>query len=238
MNEHRPNFVFVPGAWAGAWIWEATVQRLRAQGHQAQSLTLSGLEPHSTDTSHISLETHVQDVMDLITGQNLDDVILVGHSYSGVLAGLVTERLSEHIVHTAFVEAFIPQQGKSLLEVAGLDVDAEQAAIEQHGGRWPAPTQAELAHQRHLRPEQLDWLLANSLPHPGRTVCEPAQVEGTLVDKPVTYISNHTSVKDLPEHLAAFKQSPTWTFQSLQGGHWLMLSKPKELTQILADIAS
>ena len=151
---------------------------------------------------------------------------------------MVTERLPERIAHTVFVEAFVPQDGKSLLEVAGLDVDAEQRAIQANGGRWAAPTRAELERQPYLTPEQRDWLIEKSVAQPGRTVTEPVQLATSLADITATVISSHRAADDLPEPLAKLKESPTWSFKRLEGGHWTMLSKQRELTQMLSDITT
>ena len=88
----------------GAWVWEPLAVRLRAYGYDVHALTLSGLSG-GTDASKIRLETHVVDVMSFIELAQLDQVVLVAHSYSGIIAAIVAGRLPGRVVHTIFVKA-------------------------------------------------------------------------------------------------------------------------------------
>lgn len=82
------TFVLVPGAWMGAWIWHAIVEGLRAAGYSARTLTLEGLEPGLTREARgaVDLAQHVEQVARLIEDEDLRDVVLVSHSYSGIVA--------------------------------------------------------------------------------------------------------------------------------------------------------
>lgn len=141
------DFVLVPGVWAGGWLWDDVARELQSEGHGAHPVTLSGLDGSGTGET-VGLDTHVEDVRAFIASRDLDTVVLVGHSYSGIVVGQVSSRYPDLVSHTVFVEAFLPVQGRSLLEVSGLDVDEETALIDGHGGFWPAPRREELVTRR------------------------------------------------------------------------------------------
>jgi pimeloyl-ACP methyl ester carboxylesterase len=117
-------YVLVPGAWAADWIWDETASRLRGFGHTVHALTLSGLGG-TGDAADVDLSTHVQDVLDHIRAHDLDRVVLVGHSYAGVVVGQVAASAPDLVAHTVYVNAFLPVEGRSLLEVSGLDEEHE-----------------------------------------------------------------------------------------------------------------
>src|SRR5881397_2048041 len=108
------NFVLIPGSWMGPWVWERVARGLGDLGHHVSLVALTGLETtYGDDVSSVSLETHVNDVISVLQDKNLHDVILVGHTLTGAIAGIVTDRVPERVVHTVYVEAFLPHDGKS-----------------------------------------------------------------------------------------------------------------------------
>ena len=111
------EFILVPGAWAGGWLWDEVAQELRKKGHETHQLTLSGLDGKS-DPGDVRLKTHVEDVRSYIASRDLHSVVLVGHSYSGFVVGQAASQHPALIDHTIFVEAFLPVAGRSLLEVS------------------------------------------------------------------------------------------------------------------------
>src|SRR5438105_15953258 len=133
------KFLLIPGAWMGAWVWEPVTLGLRALGHHVHPVTLSGLS-EDADVSDVGLATHVDDVLSILESGDLRDVVVVGHLYSGIVAGQVADRAPERVAHTVFVEAFLPCDGKSML--AALDErqrEDELRQIAENHGRWPAP---------------------------------------------------------------------------------------------------
>jgi pimeloyl-ACP methyl ester carboxylesterase len=101
--------VLVHGAWAGAWAWLRVADRLTARGHRVFAPALSGLGERS-HLAHLAIElsTHVDDVVNEIRWKDLDGVVLVGHSYGGIVITGVAERVYERIASIVYVDAFIP----------------------------------------------------------------------------------------------------------------------------------
>ena len=133
-------FILIPGPWMGAWAWEPVAQGLRGRGHHVLPVTLSGLSSPDADVSAVGLNTHVDDVLSLLQAEDLRDVIVVGHSYSGIVAGQVADRAPDRVTHTVFIEGFLPHHGKSMLHAFPERQRAEELQlIADNHGRWPAP---------------------------------------------------------------------------------------------------
>lgn len=125
------RLILIPRAWSDASIWKLFVNELYNLGIQSHSITLDGLNKEITE-KHIDLEPHIQNVVNFIETHKTDQFYLVGHSYSGFVAYLAAERIPDKIVGLVFIEAFLPENNKSLLEVAGLDVASETKSIEEN----------------------------------------------------------------------------------------------------------
>ena len=169
------TFVLIPGAWMGGWVWDDLAAQLRERGHTVYAPTLVGLDEGARETGDVRLTTHVEQVVALLNEEDVSDAILVGHSYSGLVAGEVADRRLERVSHTVFVQAFLPRDGRSLIDDWSNDPAAraqEIASIAAHGGTWEAPI-AGLAAEADLSPAQRKWLAARFVDHPGRTITDP-----------------------------------------------------------------
>lgn len=106
------TFVLIPGACHGGWWFEPVAQRLRELGHIAYAVTLTGLgdRAHLLNAS-VNLDTHIRDVLALLENERLDEVILVGHSYAGMVVTGVADRMGERVDALMYVDAFVPGNG-------------------------------------------------------------------------------------------------------------------------------
>ena len=233
------DFVLIPGAWMGAWVWEPVTRGLRELGHNVCPVTLSGLDEEDADVLDIGLETHVDDVLSILEEGDLRNAVVVGHLYAGIVAGQVADRAPDRVAHTVFVEAFLPHDGEPMLDaISEHGREEELRQIAANRGRWPAPGAAEVAHERDLSAEQARWLAERFVDHPGRTVSEPAILKRPLGERKATYIVCTMGGHSASEDVAAMRKEPNWTFRTLEAGHWPMVSAPDELVALLAEIAS
>jgi pimeloyl-ACP methyl ester carboxylesterase len=109
----RFDFVLVHGTWLGAWIWKEVVPLLFAAGHRAYAPTLTGTgERAHLIGPDVGLETHIQDIAALIDSHELDRVVLVGHSFSGIAVTGVADRRRDRIAHLCFFDAIVPTPGR------------------------------------------------------------------------------------------------------------------------------
>jgi pimeloyl-ACP methyl ester carboxylesterase len=236
----KNTFVLIPGPWMGAWVWEPVAAGLRSRGHQVRPVTLTGLASPDADVSAVGLDTHVDDVLQILKKENLRNVIVVGHSYSGLVAGQVADRAPHRVTHTVYVEAFLPQHGKSMLNAFPERVHAQELQlIADNKGRWPVPDASVVADGQDLTMKQARWLTERFVGHPGRTLAEPAALTHPLTHQRATYIvctKEHVS-GEISHDISAMRSAPNWTFHTLDTGHWPMVSAPDRLTAILAEVA-
>ena len=102
------------GAWGGGWDWRHVDHLLTADGNTVYRPTLSGLGEHSNfNSTNIDLETHIQDVVNVILWEDLHDVVLVGHSYGGMVITGVADRIPDRIKHVVYLDATLPNNGES-----------------------------------------------------------------------------------------------------------------------------
>lgn len=224
------TFLLIPGAWMGQWVWDDLKSRLEKRDHHVHTLTLRGLKPDK-DAKAVGLQDHVDDVIQYMNERGLADVILVGHSYSGVVVAQVADRIPDNLAQLVFVEAFLPVHGQNLLECAGLDVDEEIRVIENNNGTWPPPTLTELRHQPYLSEVQVNHLHQKLTDHPGRTVRDPVGIRSERLPVPSVFIGEHLGLSDRQKALYGHVSHHT-----LPGGHWPMLTKPEELAKTLSTL--
>ena len=114
------TFVLVPTACNGGWYMKGVARPLEAAGHEVYRPTLTGLgERAHLLTREVGLETHIQDVVNVLVFEDLSDVVLVGHGYGGAVSRGVAERVPERIAQILIVDAILQGDGESLLDVMG-----------------------------------------------------------------------------------------------------------------------
>ena len=123
-NQSPKHFVIVHGAWGGGWDWRAVDSILTRQGHTVDRVTLTGLGDRVHLASpNIGLDTHITDVVNVIEFEKLTDVVLLGHSYGGMVITGVAERIPQRIRHLVYVDAFLPESGESVKKLADTGFD-------------------------------------------------------------------------------------------------------------------
>jgi pimeloyl-ACP methyl ester carboxylesterase len=154
LMSEKPPFVLVHGAWNGGWCWDRVRPPLEAAGHRVFTPTLTGLgeRAHLRDPLP-TLETHVQDVMGLIEAEALEDVVLVGHSWGGMVTTAVADRTKPKLRRLVYLDAAVPADGCDFAaHIPGLDAESAErrrAAFRQLSpdGVWLPPVGAEMARR-------------------------------------------------------------------------------------------
>jgi pimeloyl-ACP methyl ester carboxylesterase len=149
------TFLVCHGAWSAGWAWKKMHPLMAAAGHRLVTPTYTGLgeREHLTNRS-IDLETHIQDTLNVIRYEDLRDIVLIGHSYGGMVATGVADRARDRIVQLIYLDAFVPDDGQSLLD---LNEPARQRMQElaKAGDGWrlpPNPTPPDTS------PTDVEWL--------------------------------------------------------------------------------
>ncbi len=113
-----PVLVSVHGAWAGGWQMKKVVPLLEAKGYKVHCPSLSGLGEHyNTATPDIGLSVHIDDIVNYIVFADLHDVILLGHSYGGMVITGVADRIPERISRLIYLDAMLPENGENLMAI-------------------------------------------------------------------------------------------------------------------------
>ncbi|MGW0433234.1 alpha/beta fold hydrolase [Micromonospora sp. NPDC003197] len=226
------EFVLVAGAWLGSWAWDEVVPALRAAGHGVHPLTLSGLaEKQGVPAGQ---QTHVQDIVDMVERHDLRDVVLVGHSYSGIPVGQAAERIGERLTRVVFVDSEVPVDGESFASGWWQGPAAFIATIAENGGFWAPLTAADCAGQG-LTDDQIARFVAGATRHPGATLTEPAVLARPLGALPTTYVKCLLDGPEPNPTVSALLTSGHWQLVKMDTGHWPMFSQPEELARVLLD---
>jgi pimeloyl-ACP methyl ester carboxylesterase len=235
------QFVLVPGIWLGGWVWRKVGVRLAAAGHSTWTPTLTGLGERSHIVGPwIGLETHVDDVVNVIEREGIDELVLVGHGYGGTVAAAVADRAPERVARLVLVASSVPQDARAVVDVAApwLRALIEGAPKSQDGVRvLPIPPADELG--RHVAVSDMSdadrtWFWANAAAHPVRSLERPVTLSGAAEEVPTTY------VRCLADEMVTgpVRQLPIdWEVRSVRSGHWPMVTRPDELTDVLREAA-
>jgi pimeloyl-ACP methyl ester carboxylesterase len=226
------RFVLVAGARLGAWAWDEVVSELREGGHEAYALSLSGLAEKQRIPA--GQQTHVRDIVDEVGRRDLRDVVLVGHSYSGVPVGQAAQLIGDRLARVVFVDSNVPVDGESFLD--SFPSDHIKKALAENGGYWPTDP-ADYAGQ-DLTDEQIARMVTDGTPHPGATLTEPAVLAHQLADLPATYVKCLLDGDELPAPVDELVASGRWELVRMDTGHWPMFSQPRELARILQESAT
>ncbi|WCN84114.1 alpha/beta fold hydrolase [Micromonospora sp. LH3U1] len=223
------EFVLVAGAWLGSWAWDEVVPPLRAAGHGTHPLTLSGLADKQAVPA--GQQTHVRDIVGEIERRDLRDVVLVGHSYSGIPVGQAAERIGDRLTRVVFVDSEVPVDGDSFASGWWQGPAALESLIADNGGYWPLGA-GDLDGQG-LTDEQVTRFIEKSTPHPGATLTEPAVLTRPLGELPATYVKCLLDGPEPNDTVATLLTSDHWRLLTMTTGHWPMLSQPAELARLL-----
>src|SRR5215831_5722049 len=138
------TFVLVHGAWHGGWCWKKVTPLLRAAGHEVYTPTLTGLgERVHLASPKVDLTTHIQDVVNVLDYEDLHEVVLVGHSYGGVVIAGVADRVPSRVGHLVYLDAGVPHNGEGYLDLLPnlRALIEEDSRLNGDGWRVPPPTE-------------------------------------------------------------------------------------------------
>src|SRR5215210_882904 len=134
------TFLVCHGAWSAGWAWKKMHPLMAAGGHRLVTPTYTGLgeRAHLANPS-IDLETHIEDVLNVIKYEDLSDIVLVGHSYGGMVATGVADRARDRIAQLIYLDAFVPKDGQSLADLVGPKGHARMRELVKAGDGWRLP---------------------------------------------------------------------------------------------------
>lgn len=228
------DFVLVHGAWHGGWCWRRVADRLRAAGHNVWTPTLTGLGERSHLFSpDITVQTHIQDILNVIKWEMLDDIVLVGHSYGGPVISGVADAMPERIRTLVYLDAHVPKHGQSLLDMAtGERGQMLRGLLQQHGDHLP-PTPA--ATFGVTDPDDARWVDDLCTNQPAGCFTSPVHLTGAWGDvaRRIYVLAGGYVGSYFHDYAERFRDDPSWEVDVLPTGHDMMVTMPAEVAELL-----
>ena len=220
------TYVFVHGAWGGGWDWRVVDSLLTLRGHRVVRASLTGLgERVHLASPGIGLATHIDDVVNAILWDGLRDVILVGHSYGGMVVTGVADRIPERIRRVVYLDAFLPQSGETALDL----VDSSGAAFLRTNARdgflipvWVTDVSA----------------IPRDVPHPLRTFTDTLRLSNPAASRiPASYILTFEpgTTPDPFQRFADRAAARGWPVHRMEADHIPERSAPAALVTLLLE---
>jgi pimeloyl-ACP methyl ester carboxylesterase len=237
------TFVLAHGSWCGGWCWSRVADRLGAKGHSVYALSFTGMGDRSHLISRdITIDTFVEDLIQIIISKELTKVVLVGHSFGGVPISGVADRLPERIAHLVYLDAVVVESGKSAFSYYPKEeVEARIRAAEEatNGLAVPVPDPLPIVwgHGRDGDPDY-EWVRRQLSPHPLRSYTTPLTLRAEVGNGlPRTYV---TSTKPGHPALEASRQLVRswrgWRWIELLTPHNSMITHPDEVVGVLLTL--
>lgn len=223
----KQTFVLVHGATAGGWEWKRTGKFLADDGHTVHRVTLTGLgEKSHLNSTNVDLQTHIDDVVNLILFEDLHDIVLTGHSYGGMVITGVMDRVPERIKHVVFLDAAVPEDGQSLWD--------------HFGGQGMDPKRFTDGFM------QVPWVKADAKPPHSvkqsiRCFNQPVSFKNPAAKAlDVTYVAFVPKDKSADERAKTDKSwlravSRGWTIRTFPGGHVAQQEDPRGVATLIEE---
>ena len=234
------TFVLVHGAWHGGWCWARTAAALRGLGHDVHSPTLTGVGERSHLLSaEITPDTHVQDIVSVLRWRELSDVVLVGHSYGGIVTSGVAGQVPERLRALVYLDAFVAEvSGEALFAKAD---PARMAAFQEQidaGAIGLAPDAA--SDNWTDDPALKAWVMSLCTPHPKGCFEQGVTLTGREAEVPHRHyiIAERNQPSAFWVEYDRVRGRDTWTTESIATLHDAMVEAPQELAQRLDRYAA
>jgi pimeloyl-ACP methyl ester carboxylesterase len=238
MTANKPTFVLVHGAWHGGWCWKKVTCLLQAAGHNVYTPSLMGMAQHVHMLNpQIDLNTHIQDIVALLEYEDLRDAILVGHSYAGMVISGVAEKARERLAQLVYLDAFLPENGKSLMDY--WNNPKVDVLVQTQGDGWRIPWTEELFTQEDfgvVDSADLAWITPRIGEQTYKTFTQPVQLsENAIASLQRTYIQT-SEIPFVVEAATRAKKQGFRYYELLTAKHNVMVTQPQELTNILLKL--
>jgi pimeloyl-ACP methyl ester carboxylesterase len=228
--ENAMTFVVAHGAWSSGWAWNKMHPLLTERGHRLYTPSYTGLgERVHLARPEINLDTHITDVVNVLEYEDLRDVVLVGHSYGGIVATGIADRARERLRRLIYLDAFVPENGQSLADLVGGAERLRASAVD--GWRVPPNPLPD-----DTPPEDLEWIAERRMHQPLGTLVQPL----TLTRGPLTLARDYIlcTKSDTFASYASKARGERWPVHELDSTHSPHLTMPAELADLLVAIAA
>lgn len=226
------TFVLIHGAWHGGWCWQRLMPRLTEAGQRVIAPTLTGLgELAALAEPTVGLERHVQDILAALPSAADGPVVLVGHSYGGLVATVVADRAPERLAWLVYLDAPVPVDGQCLFDlITPSQADEFRARVARSGDGWRlapnSPTALGLEE-----PADIAWAEAHLTAQPLATFTQPVRLSGAGASVPRAYLfCTPARPGSRLIEFAGAASAAGWYYREIEAGHDVMVSKPARST--------
>ncbi|WP_343322108.1 alpha/beta hydrolase [Sphingobacterium multivorum] len=237
-QDHRPTYVLVHGAWHGGWCWQAVAQQLTDAHYRVYTPTLTGLgeRKHLIEPS-VDINTHIQDIVNLIEMEDLHDLYLVGHSYAGAVIAGVADRIPSRLHKLIFLDAMIIEDGQSPISLQPKAVQEIQLKNIQRKENF-APFDVALFGV--TAPGMVSWVKERLSAQPFGTFAQRLHLKNKYGNGlPLVYIActdpQLPIMKEMSEKVRA-DHTLNWHYREIATGHDAMLTAPTKLADMLVTL--
>jgi pimeloyl-ACP methyl ester carboxylesterase len=235
------TYVLVHGGGHGGWCYQRVARILRSEGQEVYAPTLTGLgEREHLLSPAVDLDMHITDIVKVLDFEDLRDVILVGHSYGGMVISGVADRATDRVGHLVFLDAATPENGQSLVDLAGPVILAARGNGRMVDGMELVlyPGEDPMSFYGVTDPAQIAWMKPKLTPHPWKCFEQKLVLENEEAARriPQTHIVCTSTLehRDVPR-LKTLSDGRVWDVDT---GHDLMISEPKAVADLLLRVAS
>jgi pimeloyl-ACP methyl ester carboxylesterase len=228
------TFLVCHGAWSAGWAWKKMHPLMAASGHRLVTPTYTGLgeRAHLANPS-IDLETHIEDVLHVIKYEDLRDIVLVGHSYGGMVATGVADRARDRVTQLIYVDAFVPGDGQSLFDLNKVAVQK----LANSGDGWrvpPNPTPPDTS------PADQEWLSERRVHMPIKCFETALKLRGGALTLPRSYIyaTRITPADTFGPFAKQASNDAAWGYHEIDASHSPNVTAPEALMALLLKIAA
>jgi pimeloyl-ACP methyl ester carboxylesterase len=228
------TFLVCHGAWGAGYGWRKMHPLMAGAGHRLITPSYTGLGERS-HLAHqgIDLESHITDILQVIKYEDLSDIVLIGHSYGGMVATGVADRARDRISQLIYLDAFVPEHGQSLFDLNGSRDQMMKAAAEGDG--WRAPP---IATPPDTPKEDADWGAERRMPHPVKCFSQQLKLQHGPLTLPRSYIyALRINPNDTFGQFAKrAKTTPGWRYYDIDASHSPQVTAPQALFELLQKI--
>jgi pimeloyl-ACP methyl ester carboxylesterase len=232
------TFVLVHGMGAGGWQWREVADILRSKGNMVFAPTLTGLGDRAhLLTPEVDLETHITDIANVIECEELQDVVLVGHSYGGMVVTGAADRQYERIGCLIYLDAFLPEDGQSVMDLQPSDrIEYYQKMADEKGDGWRIPTPP-AEFWKLNDPEDRAKFDRLKKDHPLAALTQPVNFDHPRPDKRAYIWASGFTPSPFEKFAEACQYDDDWLYEEIDSGHQMMMSHAPELSDILLNIS-
>ncbi|MHC2439668.1 alpha/beta fold hydrolase [Bradyrhizobium sp. USDA 4451] len=238
MTAHSPKtFLVCHGAWSAGWAWKKMHPLMQAAGHRLITPSYTGLGER-THLAHqgLDLDAHIQDMLNVISYEDLRDIVLVGHSYGGMVATGVADRVRERIAQMIYIDAFVPRDGQSLFDLNEVAIPNMREAARNNDG-WRIPP---MPIPPDTSPADVEWLTARRVDMPIKCFEQKLKLKHgeTTLPRSYIYATRITPADTFGQFAKRTKNEAGWRYLEIDASHSPNVTAPEALMALMQEIAA